>query len=60
MYKSKMTGIIRRNKRRQLYTLQDVMEYMKCDRSEALQEIERIEQDSELSQKVKFINIVEG
>lgn len=57
MYKSKMTGIIRRSKRRQLYTLQDVMEYMKCDRSEALQEIERIKSDPDLMDKVKFLII---
>lgn len=58
MYKSRLTGIIRRSKR-QYYTIQDVMEYMKCDRSEALQEIERVQAVPDLRDKVKFVEVRE-
>ena len=56
MYKSKMTGIIRRSKDR-VYTSVDVMEVMGCDFDEALKEIDRIKSDPDLTDKVKFLII---
>lgn len=47
MYKSKMTGIIRRSKDR-VYTSVDVMEVMGCDFDKALEEIKCIKSGPEL------------
>ena len=55
MYKSKMTGIIRRNKDR-VYTSVDVMEVMGCDFDQALEEIKRIKSDPDLKD-TKFMII---